>query len=118
MDEPLKSILTAVGTIMAGVLAGYATYLAGKINSRKDAAKLAIETDSQRNRSEETFRVAFAEEKVKTEKLEKRVRYLIKRDKQRDVDMQNLMNKVADLQTRLDAVIKERDDLALQLKGI
>lgn len=114
MDEPLKSILIAIGTILAGVLSGYATYLAGIRNSKKDVEKLATETSSQRNRSEETFRQAFADEKVKTEKLERRVRYLIKRDKERDIKMNELIKKVTDLQGRLDFVIKERDEL---LKG-
>lgn len=118
MDEPLRSILTAIGTILAGVLAGYATFLVGKINSRKDVTKLAIETDSQRNRSEETFRQAFADEKNKTERLEKRVRYLIKRDKERDIKMNDLIAQVADVNLKLDGVIKERDDALEKLKGM
>lgn len=125
MDEPLKSILTAIGTILAGGMIALAGMIIGRLNSRKDAAKLAMDTNSQRNRSEETFRSAFAEQKVRSDRLEKQVRYVYKQNKLLTAQVETLTEQVTTLQASNDTltkhivrVEKERDDALNLIKEI
>ena len=130
MDEPLKSLITGIGYLLAAVLLTISAYITGKVNSRKDATKLAIETESQRNRSEETFRSSFAEQKVKSDKLERQMRYLFKKNNEQAETIKNLTiqvtdltalvsnykTQVEDLEVKMAIVVKERDDALEQLK--
>lgn len=118
MDEPLKTIIPAFGAAIASILLFLSTQIIGKITARQAATKAKEDTESQRNKSEETFRTLFAEERNARVKLEKRVRRLIHDSNIRDEEVVKLRKQVVDLEGKIKVIEKERDDALDKLRGI